>query len=292
MKKELLDAFLRYLKFERGLSPATADSYSYAIHTYLVHLEGRGLEPTTATTNDMAAYLCMKSEHGLKAVSVFAIGMALRSFYGFLMLKGLSSSNPAQALELPRFRTRIPDTLSEEEVEKLFSFPAVRYVPARDKAILELLYCGLRLSEALNLQENQIRFAEGYARIHGKGGRTRLVPIGQKAREAILRYMEERGKRFPDGTERALFLTRRGRPLNRNSFWHRVKLYAKSAGLNKSVYPHLLRHCFASHMLQHGADLRSLQEMLGHRHLSTTAIYLHVSPQRIIEVYRNAHPHA
>jgi site-specific recombinase XerD len=116
-----LAVFSRYLKFERGLSPATADSYSYAIRTYLVHLEGRGLEPAAATANDVAAYLGMKSEHGLKAVSVFAIGMALRSFYGFLMLKGIVPSNPAQALSLPRFRTRIPDPLSEEEVEKLFS---------------------------------------------------------------------------------------------------------------------------------------------------------------------------
>ena len=252
MIQELLTAFLRYLKFERGLS----------------------------------------SEHGLKAVSVFAIGMALRSFYSFLVLKGHVASNPTQNLALPRFRACIPDPLSEEEVEKLLSFPTIRYVQVRDKAILEFLYCGLRLSEALNLQENQIRFAEGYARIHGKGGRTRLVPIGQKALAALIRYLEERSKRFPTGTEQVLFLTHRGRPLSRGSFWHRIKLYARSAGLNKSVHPHLLRHCFASHMIRRGADLRSLQEMLGHRHLSTTAIYLHLDPQRLIEVYRSAHPRA
>lgn len=219
------------------------------------------------------------------------MGMAIRSFCRFLISKGYAQSDPSENVGLPKFHSRLPDPLTEEEVTRLLSFPAVRYVQIRDRAILELLYCGLRVSEALSLEKERIHFEEGYVRICGKGNRERLVPVGRPACQALQAWLSERNRRFP-GHSGPVFLTHHRRVLSRGAFGYRLKAHARRAGIRRAVYPHLLRHCFASHMVQRGADLRSLQEMLGHRHLSTTAIYLHLDPQRLIEVHRSAHPRA
>ena len=290
-KADLLTEFSKYLALEKRLSEATVSAYRYVVRAFLAYLEGKRLEVGETKPNDLSAYLAVQSGRGLKASSVFGMGMAIRSFFRFLISKGHAQSDPSENIELPKFHSRLPDPLTEAEVARLLSFPAVRYVQIRDRAILELLYCGLRVSEALNLEKDRIHFEEGYVRICGKGNRERLVPIGRPASQALQACLSERDRRFP-GHPGPVFLTQRGRALSRGSFGYRLKAHARRAGIRRAVYPHLLRHCFASHMIQHGADLKSLQEMLGHRHLSTTAIYLHVSPQRIIEVYQNSHPRA
>lgn len=290
-KDDLLAEFLKYLTLEKGLSQSTVDSYRYAARGFLTYLEAAGLDLGAVEPKNISAYLTARAAGGLKPISVFSIGMAIRSLCGFLTAKGYISSNPSKMIELPKFQARLPDPLTEEEVARLLSFPAVRYVQIRDRAILELLYCGLRLGEALSLREDRIYFEENCVRVYGKGRRERLVPVGRPACEALRTYQLERSRRFPSPPEQ-LFLTHRGRSLSRGAFWSRLKVHARRAGIQRPVYPHLLRHCFASHMLRHGADLRSLQEMLGHRHLSTTAIYLHLDPQRLVEVYRRAHPRA
>ncbi len=290
-KTYLLADFLKYLALEKQLAKTTVSAYRYVVRAFLAYLEGKQLEVGKTKPNDISAYLAVQSGRGLKASSVFGMGMAIRSFCRFLISKGYAQSDPSENIELPKFQSRLPDPLTEEEVAKLLSFPAVRYVQIRDRAILELLYCGLRVSEALSLEKDRIHFEEGYVRICGKGNRERLVPVGRPVCEALRACLLERNRRFP-GHPGPVFLTQLGRALSRGAFGYRLKAHARRAGIQRPVYPHLLRHCFASHMLRRGADLRSLQEMLGHRHLSTTAIYLHVSPQRIIEVYRNSHPRA
>lgn len=290
-KDDLLTGFSKYLALEKRLSEATVSAYHYVVRAFLAYLEGKGLELDKTGPNDIADYLAVQSGRGLKASSVFGMGMAIRSFFRFLISKGYAQSDPSENVELPKFHSRLPDPLTEEEVARLLSFPAVRYVQIRDRAILELLYCGLRVSEALSLEKDRIHFEKGYVRICGKGNRERLVPVGRQACQALQAYLSERNRRFP-GQLGPVFLTQHGRALSRGAFGYRLKAHARRAGIQRAVYPHLLRHCFASHMVQRGADLRSLQEMLGHRHLSTTAIYLHLDPQRLVEVHRRAHPRA
>lgn len=286
-----LDEFSKHLEFERGQSKATVTSYYYSIRGYLAYLEERGVEPGEASSAGISGYVAMKASSGLKPASVFALGMALKSFYRFLILKGYAVSDPTKDLVLPKPRRRLPDPLSEEEVTKLLEFPTARYVQIRDRAILELLYCGLRISEALNLDKDHIHNKEGFIRITGKGDRERLVPIGRQAQQALDRYLEEREKRF-SGRSGAIFLNQRGEKLSRGGFWYRLKGHARRLGIKKRVYPHLLRHCYASHVLYRGMDLKSLQEAMGHRQLSSTSVYLHITPQRLIEAYQRTHPRA
>lgn len=267
---------------------ATVDGYRCSVRGFLRHLAGRGLQPADASARDISDYLGAQAARGLKPASVFSIGMAIRAFYRFMAAKGYASSNPSQEVALPKFRSRVPDPLTEEEVAALLSCPGGRYVQVRDSAILELLYCGLRISEALGLEEGQIHLKDGYLRVIGKGTKARLVPIGGRARDALARHLEARSARFGNAPG-PLFLSHRGRKLSRGAFWHRLRQRAKSAGIRKPVHPHLLRHSFASHLLCRGADLKSLQAMLGHQSLSTTAIYLHLNPGRLIEVCRAAH---
>lgn len=290
-KADLLEGFLKHLAQERGLSQATVSAYGYVVRRFLEHLEFKQLEPDNVGPEQISVYLAAKSDEGLKPSSIFSTGMAIRSFYRFLTAKGKVASNPSEGVALPKPRARLPDPLTEEEVARLLSFPATRYVQIRDRAILELLYCGLRVSEALGLEEDRIHLEEGYVRVRGKWNRERLVPVGRLAGRALRDYLSERGRRFPNNPG-PMFLTHRGQAISRGAFWFRLKAHARRAGIRRPVYPHLLRHCFASHMILHGADLRSLQEMLGHRSLSTTAIYLHLAPGRLVEVYRNAHPRA
>lgn len=289
--EQWLDEFSKHLEFERGQSKATVTSYYYSIRGCLAYLEERGVEPGAASSAIISAYVAMRASSGLKPASVFALGMALKSFYRFLVLKGYAASDPTKDLTLPQPRRRLPDPLTEEEVTKLLEFPAGRYVTVRDRAILELLYCGLRISEALTLDKDHIHNKEGFIRITGKGDRERLVPIGRQAQQALERYLEKREGRFPEKSG-AVFLTQRGEKLSRGSFWLRLKVYARWAGIQKRVYPHLLRHAYASHVLYRGMDLRSLQEAMGHRQLSSTSVYLHTTPQQLIEAYQRTHPRA
>ena len=291
--EEILAAFVWHLQFERVLSPATIASYRYTTREYLLYLQEKSVSSLNAQPNDVASFLGVKAEGGLRPSSVFGLGMALRCFHGFLKLKSHAPTNPAREVTLPKVRSRLPDPLTEEEVEKLLSFPAHRFIHIRDMACLETLYgSGLRASECLNLRDDDIQFKECLVRVNqGKGGKDRLVPMGRKAQEALHRYLLERDKRFP-GNHDWVFLTSRGKRFSRSSLWQRLKIYARWAGIRKRVHPHVFRHSFASHVLHHGADLKSLQDFLGHAQLIQTSRYLHTTPTHLSEVYRKTHPRA
>jgi integrase/recombinase XerD len=284
-----LSEFAKHLEFERGLSKATIASYHYGVRRYLAFLIERNLAPDQANTAVLSDYL--QSRSNLKSISRFAIVMALRSFYGFMTAKGYIVSNPALKLESPKFQSPRPEPLSDEEVSKLFSLSGSRYILIRDRALLEILYCGLRISEALGLRQEDLHFEEGYLKIRGKGGKERLAPIGNQAIQTLQRLLAENDRRFAIRAQ-GIFLTHRGRPLSRTAAWLRLKIIAGYAGIRKRFYPHLLRHQAATAMLRGGCDLKSLQEILGHQSLSTTALYLHLTPDDLIQSYRRAHPRA
>jgi integrase/recombinase XerD len=285
-----LDGFLALLVARRA--PRTVDAYRRdltALSTWL----GRPL--ATATTDELESWLAELRAQGLAPATVARRTAAVRSFFRHLVLLGAVAENPAAALELPRRRRTLPRTLSPSEAERLIE-AAVGTTPRdlRDRALVELLYgAGLRVSEAVGLERAGVDLENRLVRCIGKGGKERIVPIGRAAAEAIRRY-QSRGRPFLDRRHRPeLFLNARGGGLTRAGAFLILRRLAAKAGLEpERVHPHLLRHSFATHLLEGGADLRSVQEMLGHADLATTELYTHVSDRRRRELYFQAHPHA
>jgi len=281
-----LNGFLEHLAQRRRYSPRTIEAYGFAIRTYLGHFRDRGFAPEQASQATVLAYLKYREHEGLGPGGIHQAILALRHFYRFL-----GAADPTSGIPLPRLRPKLPEPLGRDEISRLLEQPkSSRFVHIRDKAILELLYAtGLRISELLGLEIGQIDLDAGTLRVRGKGGRERLVPFGRRAVEALERFIAARKKRFPD-VSGSLFLSGRGGPLRRTHFWRRLKDYARQAGITRRVSPHVLRHSFATHMLSGGADLRSLQAMLGHRRITTTEIYAHVEPEHLRRVWDRAHP--
>lgn len=281
-----LNDFREYLAEQRRLAPRSVQAYGYAARAYLAYLRLRGLAPEQADQVTVRAYLKQRDQEGLGPGGIHQAIVALRHFYRFL-----GEGDPSVGISLPKLRPRLPEPLSQEEVERLLEIPrSSRFVHVRDKAILELLYAaGLRISELLGLEPGRVDLRANVLRVRGKGSRERIVPFGRRADEALDRYLAARERRFP-GIASALFLTARGGPLRRTHFWRRLKDYARRAGITRRVSPHVLRHSFATHMLSGGADLRTLQAMLGHRRITTTEIYAHVEPKHLRRVWDRAHP--
>ncbi len=288
-----LTLHLRALRLERGLSERTVQSYRRDLEQFAAFLGEHGGTLETASADEIRDFLASgewrPSSRARKAA-------AIRSFYQRRQMLGLASSDPSRSLAAPRLEASLPRTLSVDDVERLLAMPKATPAGLRDRALLEVIYgSGLRASEVLALRLQDIDLEVGFVRVQGKGDKERVVPLGRKAMDAIRAY-NERGRPHlgKAGTLKApeLFLNARGRRLSRQALHQAVKRYCHEAGLPEDVSTHTLRHSFATHLLEGGADLRAVQEMLGHADLSTTQIYTHVSSAHLQRIYRDAHPRA
>lgn len=269
----LFKDYAYYLKIERGLSPNTVAGYCSDITLFF---EESGLEPEAVAAADIVDYLSARSET-LSKRSQARLLSAFRSFFDWMILEGAIKENPCDGVEAPKIGRYLPEVLSVEEVEAIIaSVDTARPSGLRDRAILEVLYgCGLRVSEAVNLRMSDIYLKEGFLRIVGKGDKERIVPLGEMAAEALEAWYGARPE--PDrGCGDVVFLNRFGRPLSRISMFNMVKKQAMLAGVTKEISPHTFRHSFATHLVENGADLRAVQEMLGHESILTTEIYTHI----------------
>lgn len=280
-------AFLAYLEHDRRLCANSIAAYRYAVTSYL----RSGGDPSLATRASVLAYLDARKAGGLCASSIFQATIALRHYHRFLVLEGLAAADPMAGIRLPRLQSRLPQPLTLQEMEKLLAAPAGgRFKNVRNRAILELLYAtGLRVSEAVSLQAGLVDLEASYLRVLGKGGRERIVPFGARAKAAIELYLAARAVKFPDVAE-PLFLSSHGSLMTRGNIEAQLKEYGRSAGITRPVSPHMLRHSFATHLLSGGADLRAIQEMLGHKRITTTERYTHVEPEHLRRVWDRAHP--
>ncbi|HZI11950.1 MAG TPA: site-specific tyrosine recombinase XerD [Myxococcus sp.] len=289
-----LDAFIAFIRAERGLSGKTVDAYAADINAYFSDLRAKGLEDVTrATQEDVSAHLSALGRGGLGKRSQARHLAALRGFHRFLVAERLADKDPTEDLDTPRSARKLPSFLTLEEVEQLLAAPDERNATGlRDKAMLEMLYAtGLRVSELCGLGVNDVQLTAGYLVAKGKGAKERLVPLGRVAVEKTQAYLAEaRPALLGRRQSRALFVTPRGAGFTRQGFWKLLKRYALKAGIRKPLSPHKLRHSFATHLVERGADLRAVQQMLGHADLATTQIYTHVNSARLRSVYDEFHP--
>ncbi|HYZ72019.1 MAG TPA: site-specific tyrosine recombinase [Chthoniobacterales bacterium] len=292
-----IDEFILFLATERGLSENYQVSTRRSLEEFAVWY-GRQEEEAVISkviTDQLTAYLAERKRGGLAAASLKLIVVALKIFFRFLKARQRITQDPADVLVLPRLERYLPDTLNEAETERLLQVDLHRRpFPKRDRAMLELLYSsGLRISELTGARLEQINLDDRFIRVTGKGNKTRLVPIGRKACEAINDYLEtERRALVTPRTGSELFLSRHGKKLTRQRIWQIVKEIAELGGFEIQIYPHLLRHSFATHLLSNGADLRIIQELLGHADISTTQIYTHVDQNRLKTIHKKFHPRA
>lgn len=291
---DYLDLFISYLAVEKGLSANTREAYSRDLTRYLDHLEKNGRTvPASITAADIAAFLGVLKESGIAARSRARCLSAIRMFHKFLMTERYAVHNPASIIEAPRTLQKLPDFLSTAEVDTLFAACAGNSPEnVRDLAMLELLYAtGLRVSELVNLKLMEVNLEAGYLLTVGKGNKERLVPVGETACRQVSVYLETvRSRLDPLGKNIFLFLSRLGDSMSRQAFWNIIRKRAYQAGISKHLSPHTLRHSFATHLLENGADLRSVQMMLGHADLSTTQIYTHVTRERLKRLHQKIHP--
>lgn len=292
-----IDLFIRFLATERGLS----DNYQLSTRRSLTEFaawcsSAREItSPGAVTLPLISEYLGVRKRGGLAASSIKLMVVALKIFFRFLAAKGRIERDPTDTLSLPRIERYLPETLNELQVEQLIeSINTAQPRGLRDRAIIELLYAsGLRISELANARLENLNLEERILRVTGKGNKTRLVPVGRKACEALAAYLSaERPKLVKPRTRSEIFLSARGTKLTTVRLWQIVKERARLSGLEANVYPHLLRHSFATHLLGNGADLRIIQELLGHADISTTQVYTHVDQQRLKAVHRKFHPRA
>ncbi|NOZ00449.1 MAG: site-specific tyrosine recombinase XerD [Deltaproteobacteria bacterium] len=298
-----IDAFIFHLRVQRGLSDNTIAAYSRTLSRLTAFLEkGKGrVSPTDVDREAIERFLKAVLDRGLSLRSLAAMVVAIRQFFRWARETEAIGKDPTEELEIPRFTRRLPGVLSESEVDALLKAPPAHTpVGLRDRAILELLYgSGLRISEALGLEMRDVNLVQGFVLARGKGDKERVVPVSEPCIEAVRLYLEEarpallakqrsRGKVTRD----SLFVTARGSGLTRQGFYRNLRNYGITANLARRVSPHKLRHSFATHLVDHGADLRSVQEMLGHADISTTEIYTHVTSKRLRKVYEKAHPRA
>jgi len=287
--QEWVDRFLQYLRIEKGLADNTIESYRYDLAMYVQHL-GR-IEIPKAQAADVSKFLKFLYARKLKPRSATRAFAAVRGLYRFLLLERATTENPTANIDQPRWWKPLPNVLVLDEVEKLLAAPdAATERGLRDRAMLEVLYAtGLRVSELIGLRMDGINIDAGFVRCTGKGSKERIVPLGGSAASAVAGYLGVRRVRKPTNY---IFLNNRGGPLSRMGFWKILRGYGIQAGIKKKLTPHVLRHSFATHLLERGADLRAVQTMLGHSNISTTEIYTHVMRERLKEIYKSYHPRA
>jgi len=291
---QLIDEYLNYLSVEKGASPNTVDGYSRDLNRYAAFVSDLGIRDIGQIgSEELISYLARLKGGGLAANSVNRALAALRGFYKYLLRMKKVDSTPVAHIELAKVWIHLPDVLSREEMNRMLAQPGSATAAAlRDAAMLELMYAtGIRVSELIGLTVNSINWQVGYLVAMGKGGKERIVPVGKTAYDQVRRYIDTARPLLLKGRENdSLFLNRSGKGFSRQGFWKIVKKYAAKVNLAKKVHPHSFRHSFASHLLEGGADLRSVQIMLGHADISTTQIYTHVTRERLKEVHRKYHP--
>jgi len=291
-----IQRFLDHIIGERGLAANTAASYGRDLAQLAEFLAERGIaNPREIDEQCIIAFLGQLRSHGYEATSLARKVSAVRSFVRFLCAEREIDRNPLSTLESAAPDRRLPKSLEVDEVSRLLNAPDVREdLGLRDKAMLETLYAtGLRVSELVNLRVDDIKGNGGFVRCIGKGDKERVIPLGEIAASYIRAYLERVRDRLAGNTQSEyLFLTKQGKPMTRVMFWKIIRKYAAQAGINREVTPHMLRHSFATHLIERGADLRSVQEMLGHASIATTQIYTHVSRDHLREVYAESHPRA
>ncbi|MGC5324467.1 site-specific tyrosine recombinase XerD [Brevibacillus sp. SYSU BS000544] len=292
----LIDHFTHFLAVEKGLSANTLESYQRDLVMYVSYLRDNGVIDIQDTSRaHIIGYLMMLQEKG-RATATLSRNMAsIRAFYQFLVRDKFISNDPSIHLETPKIEKRLPKVLSIQDVELLLEGPDLgEPTGMRDKAMLELLYAtGIRVSELVNLNISDVNLEMGFLKCMGKGSKERIIPLGRIAIEVVRTYIQRgRTQLLKASTDHSLFLNHLGKRITRQGFWKIIKKYAQKAGIRVEITPHTLRHSFATHLLENGADLRSVQEMLGHADISTTQIYTHITRTRIKDVYAKTHPRA
>jgi integrase/recombinase XerD len=287
--------FLNCLRVEKGLSENTLQAYRRDIQKFAAFAAGRHLDTKDVRRSDVVEFLASLYRKGLDSRSVARHLVTIRNFFRFALTEGYIDDDPAATVESPRFRQSLPEFLSLEEVDRLLQQPDTdTTLGLRDRALIELMYsAGLRVSELCGLRVDDMQIESGCLRCVGKGNKERMVPVGRQALAIVQKYLRTaRPKLLREGSSPYLFLNQRCHKLDRITFWKLLGAYGRKAGLRKALTPHMLRHSFATHLLDRGADLRSVQIMLGHSDISTTQIYTHVVEERLKQVYKAHHPRA
>jgi len=288
-----IELFCDHVWMEQGLSDATLSSYRTDLKIFAAWLKDQDSSLFRVEQSHIQAYLAYRFQEQYSGRSTARLLSSLRKFYGYLCQQHRLKVDPTQQIENPKIQPPVPKSLSEKDVEVLIEQPDVETpLGLRDKAMLELLYSsGLRITELISVEVNQVGFVQGVMRVIGKGDKERLVPIGEEALSSIQSYLKYgRPDLASEDTNDWLFLSTRGSKMTRQTFWYRIKHYAKTAGIRTHLSPHTLRHAFATHLLNHGADLRTLQMLLGHSDLSTTQIYTYVARERLKQLHSEHHP--
>ena len=288
-----LDSFFDYLRYERRSSPRTISAYQQDLKRLSSFCDKQNIENWSDVDNLLGRkWLASMHQHGLSGSSIQRILSGCRSFYRWLIREKQVSVNPFDLLKAPRHPRKLPDTMDIDAVQQLVTLTGDDPLTVRDRAILELFYSsGLRLSELVSLDVGDIDFSAGETRVTGKGNKTRIVPVGRYAQIAIRQWLSVRPQ-IAKENEQAIFVSRRGGRLSTRSVEKRLKDWAIRQGISRNVHPHMLRHSFASHMLESSGDLRAVQELLGHQNISTTQIYTHLDFQHLAKVFDSAHPRA
>lgn len=291
---QFIDSFLTYLSVVKGLSKNTLESYGRDVLKLAVFIEEKN---TTSIDQidykQILDFLTYLKKQGLKPRSISRALISIRQFFKFLLTERFIESDPTFLIRTPKSKRVLPEVLSLEDVEKLLSFPDESSPKGlRDKSMLEVLYAtGIRVSELVELNLNDVNFELGYVVAYGKGSKERIVPMGEKAKTKLIEYLDtSRPKLLKSRTSVNLFVTRLGKKMTRQGFWKIIKTHSRKSGIRKTISPHTLRHSFATHLLERGADLRAIQIMLGHSDISTTQIYTHVERERLKEVHKKYHP--
>lgn len=293
-----ITAFLEYLKLEKGLADNTQAAYQRDLEKFLAYMKKQRpdlLHWKDVNKRDIIGFLAWQMDAGAAYSTVARSLSCIKSFYKFMIMEDHIAVNPTSDLETPKINRKLPKVLSIEEVDKLIEqCNVMTLLGLRDRAMLELMYgTGLRVSELLALQIDDMNFTAGFLRCLGKGRKERIVPVNRSSIEWVQRYMiRSRRELVRDQRERTLFLNAHGRPLTRQGFFKILAGYAEKSGIEKEITPHTLRHSFATHLLENGADLRAVQELLGHADISTTQIYTHITRSHLREVYQQCHPRA
>ena len=293
LRNKIIDEFINHLWLEDGLSKNTLDSYRFDLELLSEWLT-KSLKKNISDVSegDIQQYLSFKFPSS-KSRSISRLLATLRRFFRYLLRENKIKIDPTLQIQSPKIPKSLPKSLSEEDVESLLNAPNVKIISGlRDKAMLELLYaCGLRVSELVNILLTELSMTEGIIRITGKGSKTRLVPMGEEAVDWIKKYIDESRKNIlKQKTSKYLFVTIRGSAMTRQAFWYLIKRYSIIAQIKKPMSPHILRHAFATHLINHGADLRVVQMLLGHSDISTTQIYTHVARERLKKLHQSHHP--
>lgn len=289
----VIERFLDTLWLEKGLSDNTREAYRSDLSLFNGWLDERGVTLVDAGRDAILDHLAWRLQNGYKARSTARLLSGLRGFYRFLLREGVIAIDPSLQVDMPKLGRPLPKALSEADVEALLAAPDLGDpLGLRDRAMLEVLYaCGLRVTELISLTLEQVNLRQGVLRTFGKGNKERLVPLGEEAMHWLTRYLRDgRDTLLNNRPSDVIFPSLRGDQMTRQTFWHRIKLHAKVAGIAYSISPHTLRHAFATHLLNHGADLRTVQMLLGHSDLSTTQIYTHIARARLQDLHARHHP--